>query len=426
MRVGVVGSGIAGLGAARALVAAGAQVTLLEAAPRLGGHARTVTVPGARGPVAVDVGFIVCNRDTYPRFFQLLDTLGVRTQPTSMAFSVAAPDDDLEWGSAGLRAMFADPRLLGRARHWRLLLEVFRFLRRARRDDASGATVGRSLDEYLAQTRTPADVRAHFVVPLAAALWSLAPARCGEFPAETYVAFLRQHGMLNPGRQLDWHTIVGGSGAYVAAVERALRAGGAEIVVGQPVRAIQRRSGGVAIELDGGARVVDRVVLATHADVALALLGDASDQERSALGAFSYSPNLTVLHRDTAVMPQRRAAWASWNYRRVPGPTGDAEVAVTYWMNALQALPDEQPLLVTLNPRAPIAPHLTLHTEHFRHPQFHRAALRAQAEIGALQGQRRTYFAGAHLGYGFHEDGLRAGELAAGRLLADAGGRGPA
>jgi hypothetical protein len=390
MRVAIVGSGITGLAAARAL-APRHEVVVFEAAQRAGGHVYTVDTP--HGPA--DMGFIVHNRDNYPRFSAMLDELGVATRPTTMSFSVA--HDGLEWGSATLGDVFAQRRRLVDPRHWRFLVEVLALLRRARRDvDGLG---DESLDEYLVRARISREVRERFVVPLAAALWSLAPDRCGEFPAVAYFRFLDQHGMLSPLRPLAWRTIVGGSRTYVDALLARLRV---ELRLGARVERIARGGGGVVVD---GERF-DRAIVATHADTALELLADATDAERCVLGAFRYSTNRTVLHTDRRFLPAR--VHASWNY---VADRDASRVAVTYSMTKLQGLPDA-PYLVTLNPRT--EPRGALHEVTFAHPQLDRTALAAQREVPRLPGP--VAFAGAHLGFGFHEDGMRAGEQAAARI----------
>lgn len=395
MRVAIIGSGITGLAAARALAGRHA-VTIFEAAKQPGGHVYTVETPD--GPA--DMGFIVHNRDNYPRFCALLDELGVATRPTAMSFSVA--HDGLEWGSATLGGVFAQRRRLIDPRHWRFLLGVLALLRRARRD--VGRLGDESLDAYLMRTHVSREVRERFVVPLAAALWSLAPERCGAFPAVSYLRFLDQHGMLSPVRPLAWRTIVGGSRRYVDALVVRLRV---DLRLGVRVGRIERRGGGVLVDGES----FDRAIVATHADTALALLAEPTDQERRVLGAFRYSVNRTVLHTDRRFLPAR--VHASWNYVADPDTS---RVAVTYSMTKLQGLPDA-PYLVTLNPRKP--PRGVLHEVTFAHPQFDRAALAAQREVPRLPGP--VAFAGAHLGFGFHEDGMRAGEQAAARIEADAG-----
>jgi predicted NAD/FAD-binding protein len=415
VRVAIVGTGIAGLGAARALAGrAGVDVELFEAADRPGGHVHTVTVDGTRGPVAVDIGFIVHNRENYPHFTRLLAELGIETRPTSMAFSVSVPARDLEWSSASLSAAFADRRLVRDPRHWRFLVEVLRVLAVGRRDLGGELARRASLDEYLRARRIHDDVRDGFIVPLAAALWSLAPDRCGAFPAETFLRFLDQHGMLRPVRPLAWRTIAGGSRRYVDALVAALPA---RVHLAHPIARVHRDARGVTVVGAGRERRFDRVVLACHADTALALLDAPTADEARVLGRFRYSRNHVVLHGDTAYLPRIPRARAAWNYIADPDT---ARVAVTYWMNRLQGLPEDDPYLVTLNPRAPIAdPFVETWMDH---PQLDAAALAAQAELPRLQGVRRTYHAGAHVGFAFHEDGLRAGFAAAARVLADASG----
>jgi hypothetical protein len=394
------------------LSAAGANVTVFEAAARPGGHVYTVEADGH----AVDMGFIVCNRENYPRFFRLLGELNIETRPTTMSFSVSLPHLQLEWGSESLSALFADRRRLFDARHWRFLVAVMRFLRRARRDLVRGAVSGRSLDEYLAQLRLGralhADLRERFIVPLAAALWSLAPDLCGAFPAESYLGFLDQHGMLEAIQPPAWRTIVGGSRRYVDALVAQLPP--QTLRCATPVVRIHRDAQGVTVVANGEHRF-DRLVVATPANVALSLLAEPTVHEQRVLGAFRYSANRTLLHRDARFLPRHPAAHAAWNYVADPDT---AQVAVTYSMTRLQGLPANPPFLVTLNPRT--TPDHVLHEVAFTHPQFDRAALSAQGELPLLGRSMRTAYCGAHSRFGFHEDGLRSGQLAAERTLADA------
>jgi len=417
MRIAIVGSGIAGLAAARGLALAGDHaVTLYEAAARPGGHVFTVDANG----LAIDLGFIVCNRERYPQFFRMLGELGIATRPTTMSFSVALspepgePGDGLEWGSTSLGAVFADRRRLFDPRHWRFLVEVLGFVRRAGRDLDAGHAARTSLDAYLARRRASRALRDRFIVPLAAALWSLAPDHCGAFPAETFLRFLDQHGMLRPVRPLAWRTIVGGSRRYVdALIDRLRRTARFTLELATPVQRVERDASGVTLIAGGREQRYDRIILATHADTALALLARPSDAERRVLGGFRYSANRTVLHTDRRFLPRRPAAHASWNY---VADRDTSAVAVTYSMTRLQDLPDA-PYLVTLNPRS--RPANVLHEVSFQHPQLDVAALAVQAELPGLGGLHRTYYAGAYFGFGFHEDGMQAGLAAAARVVAD-------
>jgi hypothetical protein len=380
VRIAVVGSGIGGLSAARSL-ATRHDVVVFEAADRAGGHVYTVEADGH----AIDMGFIVCNRARYPRFFEMLRELGISTRPTTMTFSIAG--EGFEWSTGALRL-----------RDWRLLVQVGRFVRRARREIDEIGDI--TLDEYLRGEST--ELRERFAIPLAAALWSLAPARCGAFPAITYLRFLDQHGMLKIVRPLPWETIVGGSVRYVDAL---LAKTTLALRLNTRVRRIARDSTGVDID---GERF-DRVVLATHADQALAMLAEPTADERRVLGAFRYSANRTVLHTDRRFLPRDPRLHAAWNH--VATSTPDT-VAVTYSMTKLQGLPDA-PYLVTLNPH--VEPRGALHEVAFRHPQFDRVALAAQRELPRLAGPHTAY-AGAYFGFGFHEDGMRSGIAAAARF----------
>ena len=406
MRVAIIGSGIAGLAAAHAL-AGEHEVDVFEAAERPGGHIYTVDADGH----AIDMGFIVHSRARYPRLTALLDALGVATRPTTMSFSVV--HDGLEWSSA---APFAERRRLADPRHWRLLAAIARFLSRARRDLGGELVARTSLDEYLAARRVPADVRDRFVVPLAAALWSLAPDRCGAFPAATYLGFLDHHGMLRTVRPLAWRTIRGGSARYLEALLDHLRSRGRfALHLATPIARVERDARGVTLLAGTRELRYDRVVIATHADTALALLASPSEAEQRVLGAFRYSKNRTVLHADRAFLPRADTAHAAWNYVADPD---SSRVAVTYSMTKLQGLPDA-PYLVTLNPRR--EPSRVLHEVWFEHPQFDARALAAQAELPRLSGASgsRTYYAGAHFGFGFHEDAMRSGLAAAARVRLD-------
>ncbi len=413
-RVAIIGSGIAGLAAARRLGADPAlRVELFEAAPHAGGHTNTVLA----GDVPVDTGFIVYNERTYPRFTRLLAELGVETRPTDMTFSVSCERCGVEWGSAGLRSLFAQRRNAARPRHWRMLAEILRFFSLARR---SLATVPDTLtlDAFLRRHRISDDAVRHFVIPMGAAIWSTSPTRMREFPAVTYLRFFANHGFFQVTGGPRWRTIAGGSRVYV---KRLLQRLGAPVAVylATPVAGIQREPGGVTLRLGDGRRLgYDGVVVATHSDTALALLDEPTPDEQRVLGAIPYTRNDTWLHTDETLLPAARDAWSAWNYRIADCTADTATLHATYWMNRLQGLPGPTNYLVTLNPPSPPPPASVIRRIDYAHPLYTLAALRAQREIPRLQGVRRTWFAGAWQHYGFHEDGLRSGEAAAAALTA--------
>lgn len=398
----MVGTGVAGLAAARALAGA-CRLELFEREPAPGGHVRT-----ERG---LDTGFIVYNERRYPHFSRMLDQLGIASRPSTMSFSVRAPGG-LEYGTSSLGALFAQRRNLVRPTHYRLLAEILTFLRRARAALLGGTAVGRSLDEFLDRFRISRDVHDYFVAPLAGALWSMGRRAVGSFPAEAFLRFLDMHGMLRPVRGMAWRTIVGGSRTYVDALLAALPA---RVHLGTPIRSVARDRAGVTLgDAAGREHRFDHVVLAVHADEALAMIDAPSERERELLSAIRYTHNDIWLHRDGGRLPEHPAARAAWNYVIEPG----GAVSVTYWLNALQGLNARDDYCVTLNPGVPIAADRVLSRFSARHPLFDTGAERAQRDLPRLQGEHRTYFAGAYFGYGFHEDGMRSGLTAAARVLA--------
>lgn len=401
LRIAVVGSGISGLSAAW-LLSKRHDVTLYEADTRIGGHSHTVDVGG----VPVDTGFIVYNEATYPNLTALYAHLGVATKTADMSFAVSADAGRMEYSGHGLRGLFAQKRNLANPRFYGMLRDLVRFYREAPADAA--ACAGVSLAQFLDMKGYGAAFRDDHLFPMAAAIWSTPSARVGEYPADAFIRFFDNHGLLKlrvQDRPL-WRTVEGGSQRYV---RRLMAATAARVVTGDPVNFIQRAGGRVAVgTVSGEARWFDHVVLATHADQALTLLSDPSPDETGLLGAFSYTRNTAVLHADTGLMPRRRAAWAAWNYLS-EGRGADRRLCVTYWMNALQGLDPARPLFVTLNPARPIRPETIVRTQVYEHPVFNLQALAAQRRLWSLQGQRGTWFCGAYFGAGFHEDGLQAG-----------------
>ncbi len=398
MRIAIVGGGIAGLGAAYVL-ARGHEVELFEREPRAGGHANTVVHDG----LALDTGFLVHNTPNYPLLCRLFAELGVRSHDSEMSFSVSCRDCGLEYSG---RRPFAQARNAASPRFHGLLWEIGRWLRTARRSLDEADYESSSLGEYLDERGYSARFRSHFLVPLTAALWSTAPGRALEFPAAHAIRFFENHGMLGLGR-FRWRTVTGGSRVYVSAIVDRLGSG---VRLDLPVRGIRRDADGVEIRAGSETRRFDKVVVATHADEALALLEDASREERRALAGFAYTSNDTVLHTDSSLLPAAPAARASWNYR-----TGDdGRPTLTYYLNKLQGLEADRDYCVTLNQE--IAEEHVLARLAYTHPLYTVGTLRAQTELRRLSGERHTLFAGAHLGNGFHEDGLASGVAAASAL----------
>ncbi len=394
MRIAVIGSGISGLGSAYVLSRAH-EVEVFERDGRAGGHACTVVRDG----LPLDLGFLVHNERNYPLLGRLFQELGVQTHESDMSFSVACAGCGL--GYSGRRP-FADPSNALRPGYLALLWEVGRWLRTARASLEDRDYEAYSLASYLDEHRYSARFRRHFIVPLTSALWSTAPGRALEFPAAYAIRFFDHHGMLGFGRFL-WRTVTGGSRTYVDAVAARL---GPALHLGLGVRALRRASDAVELRTDDGElRLFDHVVVATHADQALALLEDPSDEERHVLGGFDYTTNEAVLHTDARLLPRR--ARASWNYRI----GDDGKPTITYYLNRLQRLDADRDYCVTLNEDVDEKHVLARAT--FAHPQYTLSTLSAQRELPSISGKRNTSYAGAHFGNGFHEDGLASGIRAA-------------
>ena len=433
IKVAIVGSGISGLAAAYALRGR-ADITLLEASDYFGGHTHTVdvTLPGAGGPVThgVDTGFLVLNERTYPQLIALLAELGVATAKSDMSFSVQAHDyfsgRALQWSGTNLSTVFAQRVNLLNPRFWGMLRDLLGFnaltTRIAR--DGTEAELNQPLGEFLHAHGFGKAFCDWYFLPMMACIWSCPTAQMLQFPVSTMVRFCHNHGLLQISNRPQWWTVQGGAKHYVEKIT----AGIADKRLHTPVRRIEfvdatpTHASGVRIQIDTGTEWFDKVIIATHSDQALQMLAAPSAQERDTLGAIRYQPNKAVLHTDASVLPSRKTAWAAWNYERSPVAGQDtAQVCLHYLLNRLQPLPWEQPVVVSLNPLRPIAPDQIIGEYDYAHPVFDLAAMAAQSRMPALQGQHNRYFAGAWMGYGFHEDGLKAGLAAAAQLLADIG-----
>jgi uncharacterized protein len=407
-RIAVIGTGISGLSAAW-LLSKRHDVDVFEADDRIGGHSNTVDIEIDGRTVAVDTGFIVYNEPCYPNLTALFDHLGVETAATDMSFAVSLDRGRVEYAGTDLLGLFAQPANLLRPRFWSMLADLLRFYREA---PAALVDMGEeSLDDWLDARGYGAAFREDHLHPMAAAIWSTPAMEVGRYPVAAFVRFCQNHGLLRLTDRPVWRTVVGGSRNYVARLSAPFAD---RIRLSTPVAAIRRLGVGVEV-IDGAgvARRYDRVVIATHADRALAMLADPDADERRLLSAFRYSQNEAVLHGDPDLMPERRRAWASWNYLS-DGRGHDRRLSVSYWMNRLQPLGAGVPdLFVTLNPlREPRSDRVHARIA-YDHPVFDVATFRAQKEIWSLQGRRDTWFCGAHFGAGFHEDGLQAGLAAA-------------
>lgn len=421
-RIAVVGGGVAGLYAAWHLAEDhGHDVTLFEAHGRAGGHADThrVQAEGMREPIDVDSGFIVFNRRHYPRFSAWLDRLGVASHASDMSFGVACEISGLEYNATSLDTLFCQRRNLLSPRFLGMVLDILKFYRRAPQLLESldeSVTLGDWLDGPAGLGRAFAE---DHLVPMASALWSSPSSRVRQFPMRYLLEFMRNHDMLQVDDRPQWRTITGGSQRYVDAAVSSFKG---RLQLSAPARSVTRLDEqGVRVTLDDGRFEADHLILACHADQALALLGaSATATEREVLGAFAYEDNDTVLHTDASRMPTHPKAWSAWTVRRdVDDANGPERAAISYWMNRLQGLPDAVPLIVSLNQTERIDPERILARRAYRHPVYTPAMRRAQTRIDEIDAVDRVSFVGAAWGWGFHEDAVRSSVRAIENLGAD-------
>lgn len=413
-RIAIVGGGISGMAAAWSL-SAHHQVTLYEAAPRWGGHARTV-LAGQRGDQPVDTGFIVFNYANYPHLTAMFRDLDVPVEKSDMSFGVSLQGGRVEYALNTLNALYGQRANLLNPGFHGMVRDILRF--NAGAEAAVEAEPGVTIAELLQRLGLGARFRDQYLFPICGAIWSTPASGIGAFPAQALLRFMRNHALLSPTGQHQWWTVSGGSQSYVGRLVADLSRRGVTLRAGAPVQAITRDDSGVSLRAAGAeAERFDQVILACHADQALALLADAAPEETAHLGAIRFQPNQVVLHRDPRVMPRRRRCWSSWVYRTEAGTPEDRAIGVSYWMNRLQNIPETDPLFITLNPEREIPQALIYDQTCFDHPVFDHAALRAQEGIAAMQGQRHTWFAGAWLRNGFHEDGFASAMRIARRLM---------
>ena len=402
VRIAVIGSGIAGLGAAYVLSRAH-HVEVFEAEPRLGGHAHTIDVAQAGGSVALDTGFLVFNERSYPNFMRLLEQVGVSSHATEMSFGVRCRRCRLEYASQSLSSLVAQRWRVFDPRHMGMLYEIVTYFRRARDFLQSTEGYDLTLGGFIEREGFSTGLTRHFVLPMAGAIWSASFADLMDVPARTVLQFYENHGLLAAAGAAPWRTVTGGSRRYVEALARTISG---PVHLATPVQQIVRHSDGVEIRTQRHAPLrFDVVVMATHADTALDLLADPSPAEEEALGAFRFSVSRAVVHSDASVLPRTRRAWAAWNCDLHDCRDLRTPVTMTYHLNRLQGIAGAPQYCVTLNGHAPPSPPI-LATLDYAHPVLDRAAVMAQARIESLNGQRHTFYCGAYLRFGFHEDGL--------------------
>jgi uncharacterized protein len=423
MKVAIIGSGISGLAAAHGLQQH-ADVTLLEANDYFGGHTHTVDITvedkGHPTTFGVDTGFLVLNERTYPNLLQLFSELDVEIAKSDMSFSVQVPQADgsegLEWSGSSLATVFAQKRNLVNPKFLGMLQDLLRFnslcteLAVAGKDEA----LQQPLADFLNQHKFGSAFREWYFLPMLGCIWSCPTDQMLQFPVATMIRFCHNHGLLQVNNRPQWYTVRGGARNYVNKVVAQLR----DARLNSPVSLIERHANGVWVHTPNGPERFDEVVIATHTDQALAMLDQPSAMENNVLGQIGYQQNLAVLHTDTSALPKRRTAWASWNYERATDDSQEHQrVCLHYWLNQLQPLPTQVPIVETLNPIRPIDPAKVLASFEYSHPVFDLKAIKAQALVPLLQGQNRTWYAGAWTGYGFHEDGLKSGKAVTEALL---------
>lgn len=400
-RIAVIGGGISGMAAAY-LLSPHHKVTLYEAAPRLGGHARTI-MAGLHGDQPVDTGFIVFNYANYPHLTKMFGDLNVPVIESDMSFGASIDQGRIEYGLRDPMSLFAQRRNLSRPSFLRMVSDIFKFNSRATTAaDDDTATV----DDLMADLKLGKWFQDYYLTPLCGAIWSTPPDQVRAFPARSLVQFFRNHALLSPRGQHQWWTVKGGSVEYVRRLEANLRVKGVQIRTGDPVRSVNRNGTfQTVMTRDAPSEQYDHVIFACHSDDALALLKRPTASESKALGNLTYQDNEMVLHRDVGQMPKRKKVWSSWVYQADTSKR-QSRIGVTYWMNRLQRIPQNDPLFVTLNSGREIPQEMIYDKTVFRHPVFDHAALNAQRQLARIQGQNNTWFAGAYTRYGFHEDGF--------------------
>ena len=399
MRIAVIGGGVSGLGAAW-LASKKHHVKLYEKAPRIGGHAHTVDSHFGNQTIAVDTGFIVYNEANYPNLIGLFDALDVTTIPTDMSFSVSLRDQQFEY-EGSLRGLLAQKSNLLKPRFWSMLSGLIKFYRTGMAEKDKGPA-GETLAGFIKRCNLPDAFVEDHLLPMGAAIWSCPAETMLDYPVRSFLQFMDNHRLMDFTGRPAWRTVKGGSRQYV---EKMVAVLGDAIELETQITSIRREAGGVVLTIKGqGELWYDYAIMAAHADESLALIEDASKEERDILSSFSFSDNHVILHSDPSLMPRRRGAWAAWNYLE----NSDKTLAVTYWMNRLQSLEEKYPLFVTLNPETRPQADLIHREIDYQHPVFDSKAIQAQQNLPEIQGRNGLFWCGAWTAYGFHEDGLKS------------------
>jgi predicted NAD/FAD-binding protein len=422
-KIAIVGSGVSGLAVAHSLTGQ-ADITLFEAADYFGGHAHTVDISlptsGSMVTHGVDTGFLVFNERTYPNLINLFAELGVETALSDMSFSVQVPkvwgQESLEWSGSSLDTVFAQRKNILRPKFLKMLADVLRFNQLCTRiaEQEKEAEMRQPLSLFLKQHGFSDEFKQWYFLPMMGCIWSCPTDQMLAFPVATMIRFCHNHGLIQVSNRPRWFTVRGGSRNYVQKIVNGI----ADKRLSTPVELIERDESGVRVVTAGQAERFDEVVLCTHSDQALKMLRSPSNEESAILSAIRYQDNVAVLHTDEKVLPTRRKAWAAWNYERAENDTQEsARVCLHYLLNKLQPLPFDQAVVVSLNPAKDIEPSKVIRRLDYAHPVFDLAAMDAQKRMTHIQGQQNTWYAGAWMGYGFHEDGLKAGLSVARALL---------
>lgn len=409
-KIAIIGSGIAGLSCAWHLKNI-CDITIFESEAQIGGHSHSVNVGNAQNPLWVDMGFIVFNIPCYPNLVALFKEIGAPHQLSDMSFGVSARNGEFEYSSLGLKGLFAQISNIFRPRMYQMIFDILRFNKNAPQDVKARNDSNLKLGQYLLNNKYSKVFINDHLLPQAAAIWSCSADEIMNYPFGAFIGFFENHGLLQIKDRILWRSVIGGAQAYINKLMANFKG---NIYTNCPIRRIKREKLKVILyDADNKSYEFDDVIFATHADITRKILGDdATEDEKNIFDNFTYTKNLVVLHQDTNLMPKRRNAWASWNYLSQTQNSKN-QLCVSYYMNLLQCLKTDQDYFVTLNPIHEIEPEKIIKSVTFEHPYFDANALQAQKKLPSIQGIKNTYFCGSYFGFGFHEDALQSGLLAA-------------